>query len=1144
MKKFFLRLTLGLLSLALFSCSDSLTEKNDLAFLALAARSESGQYGSIVVNDSRNSRALDVSSFDSVTVTVSGFGMEDIVKENVSASDGKGEIRIDGILVGKNRVVTVEADSDGAVIRALVDIEKDVVKPCSVNWDSTAVAGIFYNLIKADVDVSSINNTYFDSYIPEVHASLVDVESIAADYKGGTLSSADSYILDCGTVTVNAYNVDGYTVQITDPATKKTEIDGSADSEKSYSLDAYPGTWKAKIFDANGELAGEEDIAVVSGKTSTVTLSYSAGSDVTGKIIVHVPSDLGYTDIWAWSTTSLSVNYTGGTWPGKSMTLNGSYYDYELDYTSSKIIFNDSNKGNTVGTNQTNNLYLTEGEWNYIGDKSGTTDTDGSKIASNFTKVQTEPVFSFTVENPPVAMKPTVKANYSDGDEIDVNGSVKFTVTSKNTALTSGTYTVGTKTGTLSIGENTVDLPSGLADGDRITVSARVANSEGEASLSITLKVAEIAEPSIPTRLGASYEKCGTSFSIWSPASSNVKVAVKKQGESNFTEYTCTKGFTVNGGYSDSTNIYGITLKGDYRLAEYQFYIGGKAVRDPYGKMVKYEDADAKTNLIKANYSESNCKVSSYAGSSINIVMDTDSILPTKGYWYDRPALPSRAASVVYEIHVGDFTVSPSWHGTESHRGKFKGVTESGTTYTENSRTVATGLDHLIELGVTHVQIMPMYDYATKYNHTLGEYYNWGYDPVNYNVPEDRFAEDPTNYEERIREVKDMVNILHDKGIRVIMDVVYNHTFDGEMFNNISSKYYTSKDLSGCGNSVDVSNAMVSRMVRDSLEYWLTTFNLDGFRFDLMGIYKKDAVGDWGKYLNSNYGDRTLLLYGEPYAANHDDTANRVYANAIPDLEYAGIGAFSHKYRETVKGGSDDGIKGYMFNATEKDGDSTVRHVEVGLKGSAGSASSDVWTRYFTKQTYQAVNYLSAHDNLCLYDKIVRSGITTSNSAYQQALVKFGHGIVVLSQGVGFLHGGDDFLRTKGGYTYSEMLIDTRTAKENSYMFGWEMNQIDWSRKAKYYDVFKYNKDLIAFKKAHNGFYNGNASTSSDGMTIYYKITDSSGKKYTCVFNPGSDITYNGGGTQVFNKSGIVLSGSSDSHSYKCEGTGVTIFEQ
>ena len=188
--------------------------------------------------------------------------------------------------------------------------------------------------------------------------------------------------------------------------------------------------------------------------------------------------------------------------------------------------------------------------------------------------------------------------------------------------------------------------------------------------------------------------------------------------------------------------------------------------------MVKYEDADAKTNLIKANYSESNCKVSSYAGSSINIVMDTDSILPTKGYWYDRPALPSRAASVVYEIHVGDFTVSPSWHGTESHRGKFKGVTESGTTYTENSRTVATGLDHLIELGVTHVQIMPMYDYATKYNHTLGEYYNWGYDPVNYNVPEDRFAEDPTNYEERIREVKDMVNILHDKGIRVIMDVV------------------------------------------------------------------------------------------------------------------------------------------------------------------------------------------------------------------------------------------------------------------------------------------------------------------------------------------------------------------------------------
>ena len=197
MKKFFLRLTLGLLSLALFSCSDSLTEKNDLAFLAFAARSEGGQYGSIVVNDSRSdSRALEVSLFSSVTVTVSGYGMDDIVKENVEASGGKGAIRIDGIPVGANRVVTVKADSDGALIRALVDIERDVVKTCIVNWDSTAVAGIFYNLIKADVDVSSINNTYFDSYIPEVHASLVDVESIAADYQGKTLSSADSYILD------------------------------------------------------------------------------------------------------------------------------------------------------------------------------------------------------------------------------------------------------------------------------------------------------------------------------------------------------------------------------------------------------------------------------------------------------------------------------------------------------------------------------------------------------------------------------------------------------------------------------------------------------------------------------------------------------------------------------------------------------------------------------------------------------------------------------------------------------------------------------------------------------------------------------------------------------------------------------------
>ncbi|MBQ1628282.1 MAG: starch-binding protein [Treponema sp.] len=1143
MKKFFVMLFTGILALALFSCSDSLSEKNNaLDFLVTANaihNSSSEDYGSITLVSS-DSRSLDVSTITSATVTVSGYGMDDVQGTDVNLSNGSGTAKISGIKVGTNRVVTVKSNVDGAVIRGVCNVASGDNNECEVNWNTTAVANVYYNLIKSGDDVSSIESSAFSTKIPSVHASLFDAENFAnafksAGYNASSLS-ADDYILNFGNIVVKYSNTNGYTVQVTDIASEKTTFSQASGNT---TLKGYPGEWKVKVFDETGVLKETKDVVVASGKETTITVTHvSGGTPVTGKIIVHVPSSLGYTCIWAWATSG-STNYTGGTWPGKKMSSNGSFYDYTIEQTKAKIIFN-NNGGSTVGSNQTNDLYITEGEWNYIGGASGTLDTTGASISDNFEKATVEESLTVAVENPAVPMRPTVKINYADGDEIDVNGSVIFTVTSENAELTAGTYTVGSKTGTLTVGKNKVDLPSGLSTEQTITVSANVENEAGSASLSLSLTTAEIAQPSTPTRLGAFYERCATSFSIWSPDSSNVKVAVKKQGESSFTEYSCTKGFTVNGGYSDTSNIYGVTVMGDCNLAEYQFYIGDKAVRDPYGKMVKYEDDDAKTNLIKANYSESNCTVSSYAGSSINIVVDVDSILPTAGSWYDRPALSNKAKSVVYEIHVGDFTCDSSWGGTSSKKGKFRGFIESGTTYSSGGKTVKTGLDHLVELGVTHVQIMPMYDYATKVNHTVGEYYNWGYDPVNYNVPEDRFAMDPRDYEERIREVKDLVNVLHQNGIRVIMDVVYNHSFDGEMFSKITSKYYTTKDYSECGNSIDVSNSMVSRMVRDSLEYWAETFNLDGFRFDLMGIYTNNAIGNWGQYLNEKYTNRTLLLYGEPYKADNSDTSGYAYANSIPELNYAGVGGFAHKYRETLKGGSDDAVKGYIFNSTDKDGSATVGNVMVGLKGSGSGLGNDnegVWTRYFTASPYQAVNYLSAHDNLCLFDKITTAGVT-SNS-YAQAIVKFGHGIITLSQGVGFIHGGDDFLRTKTGDRWSEFLIDTRTAKENSYMFGQGMNKIDWSRKVTYNDLFKYNKDLIEFKKSHDGFYNGSAQTSSDGMTIYYKVTDSNGTKLTCVLNPGDGFNYSGSGTQVFNKSGIVSSSSK-----WCEGTGVTIFAQ
>ena len=1155
----FYSLTLGLSLLLLsVSCSDNISEKNDAFDFLVTANaihnSSSEKYGTITLVSS-NSRALDVSTITSATVTVSGYDMDDVQGTDVNLANGSGTAKISGIKVGTNRVVTVKSNVDGAVIRGVCNVASGDNNECEVNWETTAVANVYYNLIKSGDDVSSIESSAFSSKIPSVHASLFDAENFAnafksAGYNASSLS-ADDYILNFGNIVVKYSNTNGYTVQVTDIASEKTTFSQASGNT---TLKGYPGEWKVKVFDETGALKETKDVVVASGKETTITVTHvSGGTPVTGKIIVHVPSNLNYSRVYAWPGHG-----TYSTWPGVSMeTASNGYYTCTLDsITATKIIFNNGT-GGSAGYGQTADLYITEGEWNYIGDASGTLDTTGTSISSNFEKATVEESLTVAVENPAVPMRPTVKINYADGAEIDVNGSVIFTVTSENAELTTGTYTVGSKTGTLTVGKNKVDLPSGLSAGKTITVSANVENEAGSASLSISLTTAEIAQPSTPTRLGAFYERCATSFSIWSPSSSNVKVAVKKQGETSFTEYTCTAGFTVDGGYSDTSNIYGVTVMGDCNLAEYQFYIGGKAVRDPYGRMVKYVEntvASCGGKVIpqsenylcdnKAFYSNGPVG-SSWAGPSVNIVVDAENILPSDGAWATRPVMDSRCDAIVYEVHVQDFTSSSTWNGSDSNRGKFPGMVETGTTYTKGTTTVKTGLDHLKELGVTHVQIMPMYDFATKYVNQTGEYYNWGYDPVNYNIPEDRYSTCPGDYVERIREVKDMVNEFHKNGIRVVMDVVYNHTFSGEMFENITGKYYTTNDLSGCGNSVDVSNAMVSRMVRDSLEYWAEVYNIDGFRFDLMAIFTKDALNDWGNYLNNTNQetkDRNLLMYGEPWQCNNNSSYNYGYASSIPGLKNAHIGCFAGKWRETLKGSSDNGDRlGYIFSGRQdQDGSATLGNTMVGIRGSGTSLGSDsegVWTRYFTANPEQAVNYLMAHDNLCFFDKIKAAG--TTYTSYADAIVKFGHGILLSSQGIPFMHAGDEFLRTKAVGTFA-------SEAHNSYMWGIEMNQIDWSYKARNYSCFNYHKDMIAFRKANDGLRNRNGvgNISNDGNVIYYSVQNTSSspsnanKTITIVINPNDNFNYGGSGTMVMNKTGAVNSTSDK----KCEGTGVTIF--
>ena len=475
-------LAVGMLSF--FSCSDSLNENNNMAYLlASKTAEESVQYGSITISTA-DSRALDVSTITSATVTVSGYGMTDVQGTNVNLSNGSGSATISNIPVGNNRVVTVKSNVDGAVIRGVCNVEAKDNNACTVNWASTAIANVYYYLIKANADVSSIESSAFSAKIPSVHASLFNAEQFAADYKAASFSAtglnSTAYILGFGNVVVNYTNANGYTVQVTDIASEKTTFTTASGNT---TLKGYPGEWKVKVFDAGGTLKETKDVVIASGKDTKINIVHIDGSTpVTGKIIVHVPKSLGYKYIWAWATSG-STNYTGGTWPGKEMTKNGDYYDYTIEQKACKIIFN-NNGGSNVGSNQTNDLYITEGEWNYIGGKSGTLDKTGSSISSNFETAIVEESLTVTVENPQVPVAPTVKIE-PDADKISTSGAITVTLTNGNDTISAASVTLsGDVSKTYSYSNFTNDVLTinvsdlGITEaGKTITVNASVTNS-------------------------------------------------------------------------------------------------------------------------------------------------------------------------------------------------------------------------------------------------------------------------------------------------------------------------------------------------------------------------------------------------------------------------------------------------------------------------------------------------------------------------------------------------------------------------------------------------------------------------------------------------------------------------------------------
>jgi len=568
-------------------------------------------------------------------------------------------------------------------------------------------------------------------------------------------------------------------------------------------------------------------------------------------------------------------------------------------------------------------------------------------------------------------------------------------------------------------------------------------------SLLLTISLAQAAPKSTQCiHPGATYTPSETSFAIWSPDTDNVQLSLAGKTYAMKAQQDCD-------GY---TQLYTTTVKGDFKSKPYHFLINDISVRDPYGRMIDVNDTNN------------------------DIVMDIDHIQPDGG-WAKAPKFNHPEDAIIYETNIRDFTNDPTSGVDSDKRGKYEGMTQSGTTY----QGVATGLDHLKALGITHVQLMPFYDYGTCTREEVKNdpsCYNWGYDPINYNVPEWRYSKygpyDADHYPERIKEVQTMINNFHKAGIRVIMDVVYNHTYTQDVFKNITDKYYLPYDLSGTSGhaTLDDSNPMVDRMIRDSLEYWIKEYHVDGFRFDLLGIFHYNTVGDWIRYLRQTFPDRQLLVYGEPWDGGITDPQEnqKVRLGTIARTEKkevngqyvddpAHIGVFNSKFRDALRGDGNSGTGGgYIFNQPQ-DTQNPMLSMYQGSRGALRATRDPLtpiqtWDPQFAGNPEEDINYVSCHDNLALWDKInmwANLNGRGGDSDYLKRIDEFAIGIVLTSQGIPFMQSGSEMLRTKDD-------------KDNTYNLSDAINDIHWEWKLENPDVFDYYQRTIALRKAHPAF--------------------------------------------------------------------------
>lgn len=533
--------------------------------------------------------------------------------------------------------------------------------------------------------------------------------------------------------------------------------------------------------------------------------------------------------------------------------------------------------------------------------------------------------------------------------------------------------------------------------------------------------------------LGARYTPAATAFRVWAPTARSVELLLFQTGHRPEIPRVIPMTPGAKGTWT-------ARVREDLRHQYYRYRIHhpGKAAAveamDPYA-------------------------VASGANGQRAMILDLRETDPRDWAKDAKPAFNEPTDAIIYEVHVRDFTI----HSSSGSRfpGTYAGFAKRHTKSPDGLRT---GACHLRELGVTHVHLLPVAQYAGVDETRPGRHYNWGYNPMNYNIPHGSYASDPLDGRVRVREFKQMVQALHKAGLRVILDVVYNHTYHGgeSHFHRLVPGYYhrmTAKGQfangSGCGNEIASERFMVRKMILDSLRHWATEYHVDGFRFDLMGLHDLDTMREVRKAMDRI--DPSILLYGEGWTAGDTPLPPARRATKTNVRRLNRIAAFNDTLRDAIKGSvSDHAAGGFIQNAPGLEERlkagivAAVRHPQIQYP------ANDTWHGAWAARPHHCVSYNSCHDNHSLWDKIL---LTTPGlkTAERLAMNRLAAALVLTSQGIAFLHAGEEMARAKKGH-------------ENTYNLPDSVNALNWARKKQFAGLFAYYRGLIAMRKAHPAF--------------------------------------------------------------------------